>query len=249
MDSWRSVSVPDLPGSVPGAKDLGHGQRRAGGRGGPGARPRCMPAVSPRTTQPTSVMRPRSWPGICLSVPGVTRGSDVSYVQNVTDVDDPLLERADRDGEDWRELAAREIALYRSDMAALRVLPLPSYVGRGRGDAADRGVQRGAGRPRLAVRGRRRRVLLPLGRSGLRLGVRARPGGDDPAVRRERRRSGPAGQEGPGRSAGLAGGAARRAILAVGVRPRQARLACGVRGDRDPLPGRARSTSRPAAAT
>ena len=34
-------------------------------------------------------------------------GKQVTYVQNVTDVDDPLLERADRDGEDWRELAAR----------------------------------------------------------------------------------------------------------------------------------------------
>ena len=33
---------------------------------------------------------------------------DVHYVQNVTDVDDPLLERATRDGEDWRELARRE---------------------------------------------------------------------------------------------------------------------------------------------
>jgi L-cysteine:1D-myo-inositol 2-amino-2-deoxy-alpha-D-glucopyranoside ligase len=56
-------------------------------------------------------------------------GKVVSYVQNVTDVDDPLLERANRDGEDWRGLAAREIALYRSDMTALRVLPPDHYVG------------------------------------------------------------------------------------------------------------------------
>jgi len=56
-------------------------------------------------------------------------GKLVTYVQNVTDVDDPLLERADRDGEDWRELAAREIELYRSDMTALRVLPPDRYVG------------------------------------------------------------------------------------------------------------------------
>jgi L-cysteine:1D-myo-inositol 2-amino-2-deoxy-alpha-D-glucopyranoside ligase len=34
-------------------------------------------------------------------------GRTVRYVQNVTDVDDPLLERADRDGVDWRELAPR----------------------------------------------------------------------------------------------------------------------------------------------
>ena len=37
-------------------------------------------------------------------------GHHVIYVQNVTDVDDPLLERAARDGEDWRELAGREVS-------------------------------------------------------------------------------------------------------------------------------------------
>jgi len=37
----------------------------------------------------------------------------VVYVQNVTDVDDPLIERAERDGEDWRELARRETQRYR----------------------------------------------------------------------------------------------------------------------------------------
>ncbi len=56
-------------------------------------------------------------------------GKQVQYVQNVTDVDDPLLERASRDHEDWRELAAREIALFRSDMTALRVLPPAHYIG------------------------------------------------------------------------------------------------------------------------
>jgi L-cysteine:1D-myo-inositol 2-amino-2-deoxy-alpha-D-glucopyranoside ligase len=55
-------------------------------------------------------------------------GHDVHYVQNVTDVDDPLFERADRDGVDWRDLAAREVALFRDDMAALRVLPPREYV-------------------------------------------------------------------------------------------------------------------------
>jgi L-cysteine:1D-myo-inositol 2-amino-2-deoxy-alpha-D-glucopyranoside ligase len=49
-------------------------------------------------------------------------------VQNITDVDDPLFERARRDGVDWRELAADEIALFRADMAALRVLPPQEYV-------------------------------------------------------------------------------------------------------------------------
>jgi L-cysteine:1D-myo-inositol 2-amino-2-deoxy-alpha-D-glucopyranoside ligase len=56
-------------------------------------------------------------------------GHDVHYVQNVTDVDDPLLERAARDGVDWRELAEREIALFREDMTALGVLPPREFVG------------------------------------------------------------------------------------------------------------------------
>jgi L-cysteine:1D-myo-inositol 2-amino-2-deoxy-alpha-D-glucopyranoside ligase len=56
-------------------------------------------------------------------------GHNVIYVQNVTDVDDPLLERAARDGEDWRDLADREIARYRGDMEALRVLPPARLVG------------------------------------------------------------------------------------------------------------------------
>src|SRR5690349_8943411 len=56
-------------------------------------------------------------------------GHRVRYVQNVTDVDDPLLERAERDGVDWRDLAARETALFRRDMAALRVLPPDDYIG------------------------------------------------------------------------------------------------------------------------
>src|SRR6476620_12027414 len=54
---------------------------------------------------------------------------DVHYVQNVTDVDDPLFERADRDGEDWIVLGMRETALFREDMEALRVLPPKDYIG------------------------------------------------------------------------------------------------------------------------
>jgi L-cysteine:1D-myo-inositol 2-amino-2-deoxy-alpha-D-glucopyranoside ligase len=50
-------------------------------------------------------------------------------VQNVTDIDDPLLERAARDGEDWIVLAMRETALFREDMEALRIIPPAHYVG------------------------------------------------------------------------------------------------------------------------
>lgn len=56
-------------------------------------------------------------------------GHDVRFVQNVTDVDDPLLERATKVGVDWVELAERETELFRKDMEALRVLPPASYIG------------------------------------------------------------------------------------------------------------------------
>jgi L-cysteine:1D-myo-inositol 2-amino-2-deoxy-alpha-D-glucopyranoside ligase len=56
-------------------------------------------------------------------------GVEVHYVQNVTDVDDPLLERATANGEDWVALAERETELFRTDMEALRVLPPDAYVG------------------------------------------------------------------------------------------------------------------------
>jgi L-cysteine:1D-myo-inositol 2-amino-2-deoxy-alpha-D-glucopyranoside ligase len=56
-------------------------------------------------------------------------GHEVTYVQNVTDVDDPLLERATKVGADWVELAERETELFRQDMTALRVLPPAHYIG------------------------------------------------------------------------------------------------------------------------
>lgn len=56
-------------------------------------------------------------------------GHEVRFVQNVTDVDDPLLERATKVGVDWVELAERETELFRKDMEALRVLPPAAYVG------------------------------------------------------------------------------------------------------------------------
>ncbi|MEO5664515.1 MAG: cysteine--1-D-myo-inosityl 2-amino-2-deoxy-alpha-D-glucopyranoside ligase [Nocardioides sp.] len=56
-------------------------------------------------------------------------GHDVTYVQNVTDVDDPLLERALKVKVDWVALAERETELFRHDMEALRVLAPDHYIG------------------------------------------------------------------------------------------------------------------------
>ena len=56
-------------------------------------------------------------------------GSEVRYVQNITDIDDPLLERAKRDGVDWNDLAHQQIDLFRSDMTHLGVIPPAHYIG------------------------------------------------------------------------------------------------------------------------
>jgi len=50
-------------------------------------------------------------------------GKVVTYVSNVTDVDDPLLERAAATGVEWRALALDQTALFREDMTALGVVP------------------------------------------------------------------------------------------------------------------------------
>lgn len=56
-------------------------------------------------------------------------GAEVRYVQNITDIDDPLLERAKRDSIDWRKLADSQIELFRNDMVELRVVPPAHYIG------------------------------------------------------------------------------------------------------------------------
>jgi L-cysteine:1D-myo-inositol 2-amino-2-deoxy-alpha-D-glucopyranoside ligase len=56
-------------------------------------------------------------------------GRFVEYVQNVTDIDDPLLERSKETGEDWESRARRETQLFRDDMTWLRIIPPTRYAG------------------------------------------------------------------------------------------------------------------------
>lgn len=56
-------------------------------------------------------------------------GKTVHFVENVTDIDDPLLERANRDGVDWQDLAHSQIELFRGDMSDLHVIPPSHYIG------------------------------------------------------------------------------------------------------------------------
>ncbi|MBI3429433.1 MAG: class I tRNA ligase family protein, partial [Actinobacteria bacterium] len=56
-------------------------------------------------------------------------GKKVHFVQNITDVDDPLLERAARDNVDWTSLAQSQIDLFRGDMSDLHIIPPENYIG------------------------------------------------------------------------------------------------------------------------
>ena len=56
-------------------------------------------------------------------------GIEVTYAQNITDIDDPLLVRATETGVDWKALAEDQIALYRSDMHRLGMIPPAHYIG------------------------------------------------------------------------------------------------------------------------
>lgn len=56
------------------------------------------------------------------------RELEVRYVQNITDIDDPLFERARRDGKDWRALGDRQTARYLAALARINVEKPGFYV-------------------------------------------------------------------------------------------------------------------------
>ncbi|HWF82293.1 MAG TPA: cysteine--1-D-myo-inosityl 2-amino-2-deoxy-alpha-D-glucopyranoside ligase [Streptosporangiaceae bacterium] len=126
MDTWPAASIPSLPGRGPDPLvwDTASKARVVAASGklatiyACGITPYDATHIGHAATYIAWDLLVRSW---------LDAGHEVRYAQNVTDVDDPLLERAARDGDDWRELADREIARYRADMAALRVLP-PDYL-------------------------------------------------------------------------------------------------------------------------
>ncbi|TAK34229.1 MAG: cysteine--tRNA ligase [Chloroflexota bacterium] len=55
------------------------------------------------------------------------KGHQVQYVQNITDIDDPLFERARSLGTSYHSLAQTYIRQYDQDMSALNVLPADDY--------------------------------------------------------------------------------------------------------------------------
>ena len=55
-------------------------------------------------------------------------GNRLDFVENITDIDDPLLVRAKRDSIDWKVLAENQIDLFLTDMTALRIIPPSNLV-------------------------------------------------------------------------------------------------------------------------
>ncbi|WP_052849865.1 cysteine--1-D-myo-inosityl 2-amino-2-deoxy-alpha-D-glucopyranoside ligase [Streptomyces avicenniae] len=128
MHAWPPSTVPVLPGQSP---ELSVHDTATGGRvtlvPGPVARiyvcgitPYDATHMGHAATYTAFDLVQRLW---------LDTGREVRYVQNVTDIDDPLLERAAATGEDWTALAERETSLFREDMTALRILPPAAYVG------------------------------------------------------------------------------------------------------------------------
>jgi L-cysteine:1D-myo-inositol 2-amino-2-deoxy-alpha-D-glucopyranoside ligase len=128
MDAWRGAEVPALPGSGPEVKlrDTATGELTVAASGhraslyACGITPYDATHMGHAATFTAWDLLVRAWRDA---------GHEVDYTQNVTDVDDPLLERAERDGEDWWQLAIRETDRFRGDMEALRNLPPAHYIG------------------------------------------------------------------------------------------------------------------------
>jgi L-cysteine:1D-myo-inositol 2-amino-2-deoxy-alpha-D-glucopyranoside ligase len=140
MESWRRADVPVLPGNGPAPRlhDTASGELVLAAAGpvatlyACGITPYDATHMGHAATYTAWDLLVRAWLDAAPEAPE-TPDRPARYtvvcVQNVTDVDDPLLERAERDGEDWRELARRETQRYREDMEALRVLPPGHLIG------------------------------------------------------------------------------------------------------------------------
>lgn len=129
MRAWAAAEIPELPGTA-GAVRLFDTATRSLVDVSPGSGPARMYVCGITPYDATHMGHAAT----CLTFDLIVRmwrdaGHEVAYTQNVTDIDDPLLERAKATGEDWVALAERETQLFRDDMAALRVLPPRDYIG------------------------------------------------------------------------------------------------------------------------
>ena len=128
MKSWISRPVPQLPGSMPALRLFDTAKGSVATLGAAGEQSMYVCGITPYDA--THMGHAASYVAFDLLNRAWRDGRQaVSYVQNVTDVDDPLLERATATGVDWRDLAASQIELFQTDMEALNVLAPDHYVG------------------------------------------------------------------------------------------------------------------------
>ncbi|MET3950182.1 cysteine--1-D-myo-inosityl 2-amino-2-deoxy-alpha-D-glucopyranoside ligase [Arthrobacter sp. UYEF36] len=128
MKSWISRPVPQLPGSMPALRLFDTAKGSVVTLGAAGEQSMYVCGITPYDA--THMGHAASYVAFDLLNRAWRDGrQQVSYVQNVTDVDDPLLERAAATGVDWRDLAAGQIKLFQTDMEALNVLAPDHYVG------------------------------------------------------------------------------------------------------------------------
>ena len=128
MQPWREVNVPSLNISVPGfkvydSKSQTHKSLPISGLAKLyvcGITPYDATHMGHAATYVAFDTLNRYWRAI---------GVQVEYTQNITDIDDPLLERAKLTGKPWEEIATGQIDLFKSDMEALRVIPPQNYIG------------------------------------------------------------------------------------------------------------------------
>ena len=131
MESWRRPSIPQLPGHgpEPRLRDTATGAIRPAATG-PDQDSATIYACGITPYDATHIGHAATFTAWDLLIRAwLDAGRAVTYIQNVTDVDDPLLERAERDGEDWRDLADREIQRFRGDMVALGLIPPADLIG------------------------------------------------------------------------------------------------------------------------
>lgn len=129
MKAWPAPDLPEVP-PVPGRPRLYDTAARALVEVGPEVGPARLYVCGITPYDATHLGHANTYVAFDL-LNRVWRdcGCTVAYTQNVTDVDDPLLERATDTGVEWTELAADQVELFRTDMTALRVLPPDDYVG------------------------------------------------------------------------------------------------------------------------
>ena len=128
MKSWISRPVPQLPGSMAALRLFDTVKGGVVTLGAAGEQSMYVCGITPYDA--THMGHAASYVAFDLLNRAWRDGrQQVAYVQNVTDVDDPLLERATATGVDWRDLAASQIELFQTDMEALNVLAPDHYVG------------------------------------------------------------------------------------------------------------------------